>query len=111
MDLAAYLGTVAGMVTLAVAGMVVAVGLLGRRIDDVRRSVDDVAGTLGARIDDLGGGLAARIDRLDGRMDRLDGRMDRLDGRMDRVEAQNDAILGAVSDMGQRVARLEGHRS
>ena len=79
MELAANLGTVAGMVTLAVAGMVVAVGLLGRRIDDVTERINDMAGTLG--------------------------------GRMDRLAAQNDAILGAVSDLGQRVARLEGHRS
>ena len=79
MELAAYLGTVAGIVTLAVAGMVVAVGLLGRRIDDVTERINDMAGTLG--------------------------------GRMDRLGAQNDAILGAVSDLGQRVARLEGHRS
>ena len=85
------------MVTLAVAGMVVAVGMLGRRIDDVTARIDDVAGTLGARVDDMAGTLGAR--------------MDRLDGRMDRLEAQNDAILGAVSDLGQRLARLEGHRS
>ena len=79
MQLAAYLGTVAGMVTLAVAGMVVAVGLLGRRIDVVTERINDMGGTLGRRFD--------------------------------RLEAQNDAILGAVSDLGQRVARLEGHRS
>ena len=66
MDLAAYLGTVAGMVTVAVGAMAVIVGLLGKRIDD----------------------LAARMTRL---------------------EAQNDAIIGAVGDLGQRVARLESH--
>lgn len=75
MDLAAYLGTVTAMVTLAVGAMAMVVGLLGRRIDDL-------AGQLGQRIDDLS-------------------------ARMDRVEVQNDAILGAVSDLGQRVARLE----
>jgi hypothetical protein len=66
MDLAAYLGTVTAMVTLAVAAMVMIVGLLGRRIDD-------------------------------------------LGTRMERLETQNHAILGAVSDLGQRVARLESH--
>jgi hypothetical protein len=32
-----------------------------------------------------------------------------LSARMDRLTSQNDAIPGAVSDVGQRVARLESH--
>jgi len=72
----AYLGTVAGLVTLAVAAMRVVVGQLGRRIDA------------------LGDGLHTRIDDLTGRVARL--------------EVQNDAIIGAVGDVAQRVAHLEG---
>ncbi len=68
MDLAAYLGTVGGLVTLAIGAMYVIVSLLGRRLDDVRA--------------DLG-------------------------SRMDRLERQNQQIMGAVTDLGQRVTRLE----
>ena len=75
MDLAAYLGTVAGMVTLAVGGMGLVVALLGKRIDDVNLRIDDLA------------------------------------ARMGRLESQNDAILGAVGDLGQRVAHLEARGS
>ncbi len=45
---------------------------------------------LGARIDDMGAAIGARMDRL---------------------EAQNDAIVGAVGDLGQRVAHLEARNS
>lgn len=67
-DLAAYLGTVGGLVMLAVGAMYLIVSLLGRRLDDVRT--------------DLG-------------------------SRMDRLERQNEQIIGAVTDLGQRVTRLE----
>jgi hypothetical protein len=49
-----------------------------------------VATVLGRRIDDMGASLGARIAR---------------------VESQNDAILGAVTDLGHRVARLEARGS
>lgn len=78
MDLAAYLGTVGGMVTLAISGMYVIVMLLGRRLDDFGDRLNDV----GHRMDDLG-------------------------GRMDRLARQNEQIIGAVTDLGQRVTRLE----
>lgn len=68
MDLVADLGTVGGLVTLAIGAMYVIVSLLGRRLDDVR--------------DDLG-------------------------SRMDQLERQNEQIIGAVTDLGQRVTRLE----
>ncbi len=66
--LAAYLGTVGGLVTLAIGAMYVIVRLLGRRLEDVRA--------------DLG-------------------------SRMDRLERQNEQIIGPVTDLGQRVTRLE----
>ncbi len=44
-----------------------------------------VAAVLGRRIDDMGAWLGSRIERL---------------------ESQNDAILGAVGDLGQRLAQL-----
>jgi len=49
-----------------------------------------VTSMLGRRIDDMGTALGARMDRL---------------------ESQSDVILGAVGDLGQRVAHLEGRRS
>ncbi len=74
-ELAAYLGTVTAVTTLALGAMWVVASVLGRRIDD-----------MGGRIDDLGSVLSARMDRLEG---------------------QNDAIIGAVGDLAQRVAHLE----
>lgn len=82
-ELAAYLGTVTALVTLAIGAMWVVASVLGRRIDDMGSG-------LGARIDDMGAALGARMDRL---------------------EAQNDAILGALGDLGQRVAHLEARNS
>lgn len=38
---------------------------------------------------------------------RFDDRFDEVDRRLARVESQNDSIIGAVSDLGQRVTRLE----
>ncbi len=83
MELTAYLGTVTAMVTLALGSMWVVAAVLGRRVDDLGAS-------LGSRIDDVGASLGSRIDRL---------------------ESQNDAILGAVGDLGQRVAHLVARRS
>ena len=77
-ELTAYLGTLTAMVTLALGSMWVVAAVLGRRIDDMGAS-------LGSRIDDMGAALGSRMDRL---------------------ESQNDAIMGAVGDLGQRVAQL-----
>lgn len=49
-----------------------------------------VASILGRRIDDVSTALSALMERL---------------------ESQNDAILGAIGDLGQRVARLEARGS
>jgi hypothetical protein len=38
---------------------------------------------------------------------RIDDLRDTLGGRIAHIEAQNDMILGVVSDLGQRVTRLE----
>lgn len=86
MELTAYLGTVAGLVTMAVALVHVVVGQLGRRIDEMSTG-------LNTRIDEMSTGLNTRIDDLT--------------GRVAHVEIQNDAIIGAVGDLGQRVAHLE----
>jgi hypothetical protein len=88
MDLAGYLGTVTAMVTLALGAMAIVAGLLGRRIDDF-------SDQLGQRIEDQFGQLGRRLDDVSARMSRL--------------EVQNDAITGAVGDLGQRVARLQSH--
>jgi len=78
MDLAAYLGTVVAVCGLAVGAMYMIVSLLGKHFDDINNRFDDVS------------------RRLDG-----------MDHRLDRLETQNDSILGAVADLGQRVTRLE----
>ncbi len=49
-----------------------------------------VASVLGRRIDDIGSSLGGQIKHL---------------------ETQNDAIIDAVGDLGQRVARLEARSS
>jgi hypothetical protein len=56
-----------------------------------------VASMLGRRIDDLGAALGTRIDDQGARLDRL--------------ESQNNAILGAVGDLAERVAHLQSRRS
>ena len=82
-ELAAYLGTVTATVTMALGFMWVVATVLGRRIEDQGKA-------LGARIGDLATTLGNRLGRL---------------------EAQNDAIIGAVGDLGQRVAQLEARES
>ncbi len=42
---------------------------------------------------------------------RFDDRFDQVDRRLARLETQNDSIIGAVSDLGQRVTRLEARGS
>ena len=93
-ELAAYLGTVTATVTMALGSMWMVATVLGRRIDDQGKA-------LGARIDDQGQGLGARIDHL----------ATTLGTRLSRLESQNDAIIGAVGDLGQRVAHLEAMES
>ncbi len=90
MELSAYLGTVTATVTLALGSMWVVVSVLGRRIDDL-------ASSLGARLDAGNASLGQRIDDVASRVGRL--------------ETQNDAIIGAVGDLGQRFAQLESRGS
>jgi len=89
-ELAAYLGTVVAVVALALGSGWAVLTVVGRRIDDLGAS-------LGSRIDDMGASLGSRIDDLSSRVGRL--------------ETQNDAILGAVGDLGRRVAQLESRSS
>lgn len=84
-DLAAYLSTVVAVCGLAVGAMYLIVNLLGKRFDDVNKRFDDV----------------------NNRFDHVHRRFDAVDHRLDRLETQNDSIIGAVSDLGQRVTRLE----
>jgi hypothetical protein len=79
MELAAYLGTVAGMCTLGIGAMYAVAGTIGRRIDDLRGDID------------------TRFGQIDSR----------VESRFSRVDGQLDAIIGAVTDLGQRVTRLE----
>ncbi len=100
-ELAAYLGTVTALVTLAIGAMWVVASVLGRRIDDMGSGLGARIDDMGARIDVMGAALGARIDDMGAA----------LGARMDRLEAQNDAIVGAVGDLGQRVAHLEARNS
>ncbi len=75
MDLAAYLGTVAALVTLAVASMSLVAAQLGRRIDDVRADV----GT-------LRGEFAGRFDRVDTELSAVRGAVVDVAERVGRIE-------------------------
>lgn len=123
-ELTAYLGTVAGLVTLALAAMRVVVGQLGRRIEEqgvqLGVRIEQQGAELGARIEQQGVQLGARIEqqgaelgtRIEQQGAALGAQIEQqgalLGVRIGRIEEQNDAILGAVGDLGQRVAHLEG---
>lgn len=95
MDLAAFLGTVVAIATIAIGAMYMIVRLLGRQIDQVGADLSQISANFNSRIDDT----HRRIDDLD----------NMLTSRLTRLETQNDAIIGAIGDLGQRVARLESH--
>ncbi|HET7328093.1 MAG TPA: hypothetical protein VFJ14_12505 [Nocardioidaceae bacterium] len=99
MDLIAYLGTVAALCGLAVAGMQAIVRQLGHRIDDLHGRFDDV----NARFDDVN----ARFDTVDRRFEQADHRFAAIEVRLTRLETQSDSIIAAMADLGQRVNLLE----
>ena len=88
MDLAAYLGSVAGTTTVAVAAIVAVVRTFAGRFDEIGRRFDDV----------------------NSRFDDVNRRFDELAGRMDRMERQHETVTGAVTDLGQRVTAVETGR-
>jgi len=116
MELAAYLGTVTATVTLALGSMWVVASVLGRRIDDLGSAqsarMEDMGTSLSARMEDMGTSLSARMEDMGTSLSaRIDELGSTLGARIDRLESQNDAILGAVGDLGQRVAHLEARGS
>lgn len=82
MDLAAYLGSVLAVAGVAIGAMWIVVGTLGTRFTDVNTRIDDTH----RRIENLDGHVAARLDR---------------------IETQNEAIMGAVRDIADRLTKLE----
>ena len=106
MDLVAYLGTVAGTTTVAVAGMVAVVRTFAGRLDEIGRRFGDV----NSRFDDVN----SRFDDVNSRFDDVNSRIDHLrtdlGGRMDRMERQLETVTVAVTDLGQRVTAVEAGR-
>jgi len=83
---AAYISTVVSICVLAIGAMYAIVGQLGRRIDDLRTDMETWFAGLRAE---------------------LDARFTGVERRLGRLETQSDTIIGAVSDLGERVTRLE----
>lgn len=77
MDLLAFLGTVVAICALAIGAMYVIVGLLGKRIDDLRTNIDSRFG-----------GMDARMARLERQNDSIIDAVAGLGDRVSRVEAQ-----------------------
>jgi len=106
MDLATYLSTAIAICGLAIGAMYMIVSLQGKRFDDISGRFDDINGRfddINGRFDDVG----RRFDDVNLCFDDVNRRFDGVDRRMDRLEAQNESIIGAVSDLGHRVTRLE----
>jgi len=108
---AAYISTVVSICALSLGAMYAVVGQLGHRIDAL-------AGTMNSRFDDVDqrfDGVDRRIDDLRTDMDarftgfraEVGARFSGVEGRLGRLETQGDTIIGAVSDLGERVTRLE----
>ena len=118
MGTAPYISTVISICLLALGANYALTGQLGRRIDAL-------AATMNVRFDDVNvrfDGVNSRFDSVDRRVDDLrmdmdarftgfrvevDARLAGVEGRLGRLETQGDLIIGAVSDLGERVTRLE----
>jgi len=83
---AAYISTVVSICALSIGAMYAIVGQLGRRIDDLRADMET---------------------RFAGLRGEMDARFTGVEGRLGRLETQGDMIIRAVSDLGERVTRLE----
>ncbi len=102
-----YLGTVVSPCALAIGAMYVIVGQLGHRIDVLAGTVNSRFADVNQRFDDVN----RRFDGVDQRFDDLradmNTRFDAVDNRLGRLETRVDTLIGTVSDLGQRVTRLE----
>jgi hypothetical protein len=107
MDVIAYLGTVVAICGLAIGAMYVIVGLLGKRIDELRTDMDARFDALTSANDARLGGLEAQFAGIDSRFARIDSRFSGIESRLARLGSQNDSIIEAVAALGQRVAQLE----
>ena len=97
-------------VAILLTGVVVAMMSLG--FDSLSDRIDDLDNSLSTRIDDLDNGLSTRIDDLDNslstRIDDTNARIDDTNARIDDTNARIDALIRAVAENGQRLARIEG---
>ncbi len=75
---------------LAIAGIIVAVG--GGLLGGMKLVIAPLQTDIRA--------IHGRLDRMDARLDRMDGRFDSMDGRFQQLEQ-------AISDLGQRLTRVE----
>lgn len=66
MDLAAYLGSVGAVATVAVAGMLAVVRTFGSRLDDVTSGFNSRFDDVDRRFDELTNGINRRLDMAPG---------------------------------------------
>ncbi|CAN5656759.1 hypothetical protein BH18ACT7_BH18ACT7_00890 [soil metagenome] len=82
-----------------------------QRFDDVTRRFADALVGLGARFEARFEAMGYRFDAVDARFDGVDVRLETLQRRVGRLETQNETIIGAVTDLGERVTGLERRAS
>ena len=82
-----------------------------QRFDDVTRRFADALVGLEARFEARFEAMGYRFDAVDARFDGVDVRLETLQRRVGRLETQNETIIGAVTDLGERVTGLERRAS
>lgn len=82
-----------------------------QRFDDVTRRFADALVGLEARFQARFEAMGYRFDAVDARFDGVDVRLETLQRRVDRLETQNETIIGAVTDLGERITGLERRAS
>ena len=109
MDLAAYLGSVGAVATVAVACMLAVVRTFGSRLDDITSGFNSRFDDMNRRFDDMNSGSNGRFDDVDRRFDelanginrRLDDLRTDLGGRIDRIERRMDMAPGTALEPGR----------
>ncbi len=122
------LGSIVGLAALLVPIMVALFASTNARIDGLRGDVNTQIGRLDSRIDGLRDDFTAQFGRLDSRIDGLRDDVNAQIGSLrDDINAQNgslradmredhaaiharlDSLQDGLADVGQRLARVEGH--
>lgn len=114
MDTVPYISTVVSICLLALGAIYAVTGQLGRRIDALTGAMNARFDDVNLRFDDVNlrfNDVNQRFNDVNHRFDdlraELDIRFSAVDGRLTRLESQGETIIGAVSDLGTRVTRLE----